>query len=130
MVTPGGGVGRSYMRFPSVWRCLCYALSLDLVLKGRKFFDGFLMREFRNDSTAEVDVLNGWFLMIRRAALEEVGGLDERFFMYGEDVDWSYRFHKAGWRRVYFAAAESLHYGGASSAVAPVRFYVAMQQAN
>jgi hypothetical protein len=50
--------------------------------------------------------------------------------MYGEDIDWSYRFHKAGWKRVYFAGAVAFHYGGASSSVAPARFYVEMKRAN
>jgi GT2 family glycosyltransferase len=130
MLRPDGCVGRSYMRFPSVWRCLCDALTLHVLFKGWKGVGGILMRDFRNGSTSDVDVLNGWFLMVRRAALVDVGALDEQFFMYAEDIDWSYRFHVAGWRRVYFAGAEALHYGGASSAAAPVRFHIAMQQAN
>jgi GT2 family glycosyltransferase len=50
--------------------------------------------------------------------------------MYGEDIDWSYRFHKAGWKRVYFAGARAFHYGGGSSELAPTRFYVEMRRAN
>jgi len=88
------------------------------------------MTDFNNSQTAEVDVLNGWFLMVRRQALEEVGMLDGQFFMYGEDIDWSYRFHVAGWKRVYFSGARAFHYGGASSAVAPTRFYIEMKRAN
>lgn len=130
MLAPDGRVGRSYMRFPSVWRCFCDALTLHVLFNDWKWFAGTLMRDFNNGSTADVDVLNGWFLMVRRAALVEVGSLDERFFMYGEDIDWSYRFHLAGWRRVYFAGADAIHYGGASSAATPVRFYIAMHEAN
>jgi hypothetical protein len=88
------------------------------------------MTDFNNSQTAEVDVLNGWFLMVRRQALKEVGMLDDQFFMYGEDIDWSYRFNKAGWKRVYFAGARAFHYGGASSAAAPTRFYIEMKRAN
>jgi GT2 family glycosyltransferase len=50
--------------------------------------------------------------------------------MYGEDIDWSYRFYKAGWKRIYFAGTAAFHYGGASSAVAPTRFYIEMRRAN
>jgi GT2 family glycosyltransferase len=130
MIGPTGRVTRSYMRFPTVWRDLCNSLGLHNVFNRSKVFSGILMTDFRNDRTAEVDVLNGWFLMVRREALEEVGLLDERFFMYGEDIDWSYRFHLAGWKRVYFSGASALHYGAASSSAAPVRFYAEMQRAN
>jgi hypothetical protein len=105
-------------------------LAWDSLFKGLKAFGGTMMTDFKNDHTAEVDVLNGWFLMVRREALDKVGLLDERFFIYGEDIDWSCRFHRAGWKRVYFAGAEAHHYGGASSAHAPTRFYIERRWAN
>ena len=130
MLSPNGLIGRSYMRFPSVWRGLCDALALRRVFRRSETLSGIMMPDFDNSRTAEVDVLNGWFLMVRREALEQVGMLDERFFMYGEDVDWSHRFHKAGWRRIYFAGARAFHHGGASSAIAPTRFYIEMKRAD
>jgi GT2 family glycosyltransferase len=130
MLGPDGHIGRSYMRFPTVWNCLCTALCLDVLFRGHPLFSGVLMTRFKADTTSDVDVLNGWFLMIRRQALEDTGVLDENFFMYGEDIDWSYRFRKAGWRRVYCSEARALHYGGASSAGAPTRFYIEMHRAN
>ena len=51
-------------------------------------------------------------------------------FMYGDDLDWSKRFRQAGWNLIYFPGAESLHYGGASSSRAPIKFSVEMQRAN
>jgi GT2 family glycosyltransferase len=130
MLCPNGQIGRSYMRFPTVWRGLCDAFALHRVFRSSGHLSGIMMSEFDNSQTAEVDVLNGWFLMVRREALDKVGMLDEQFFMYGEDIDWSYRFYKAGWKRVYFSGARAFHYGGASSAVAPTRFYVEMKRAN
>jgi GT2 family glycosyltransferase len=130
MLCPNGLIGRSYMRFPTVWRALCNALGLHRILRKSQGFGGILMTDFDNNETAEVDVLNGWFLMVRRQALQEVGMLDDQFFMYGEDIDWSYRFHKAGWKRMYFAKARAFHYGGASSDNAPIRFYIERQRAN
>lgn len=53
--------------------------------------------------------------MARREAVEEIGGLDERIFMYAEDVDWCYRFHRAGWEVWYLPDAPIIHYGGQSS---------------
>lgn len=119
---PDGAIGRSYMRFPGVWNWFCRALALDSLFRGSALFGGFMMTDFDNTRTADVDVLNGWFWMARREAVDQVGLLDERFFMYGEDIDWCKRFHQCGWRVVYFAGAEALHYGGASSSAAPVRF--------
>ena len=130
MRTANGAIGRSYMRFPSLWKMFCRALALDRLLPNCRVFGGFLMGDFDNTRTAPVDVLNGWFLLIRRSALEQVGGLDEGFFMYGEDIDWCRRFHKKGWQVVYYAGSEALHYGGGSSRKAPIQFYVEMQRAN
>jgi GT2 family glycosyltransferase len=68
--------------------------------------------------------------MAHREALAQVGGLDERFFMYGEDLDSCKRFDDAGWESAYYTGAEVIHYVGRSSASAPLRFYLEMQKAN
>jgi len=130
MLGPDGKVRRSIMRRPVLWSLFCRALALDSIFRGRRWTGGFLMSDFGHDRTCDVEVLNGWFWVVRREALEQVGLLDDRFFMYGEDMDWSYRFRKAGWRLVFYAEAGAIHYGGASSAAAPVRFYIEMQRAN
>jgi len=57
----------------------------------------------------------GAYLMARREAVDQVGGLDERIFMYAEDVDWCYRFQQAGWGVWYLPQAPIIHYGGQSS---------------
>ena len=130
MLGPSGEVRRSGMRFPTIWNSFLRALALDSFFKETGIFGGWLMTDFQFDRTRDIDVLNGWFWMARREALDQVGLLDERFFMYGDDLDWSMRFHLAGWRVVFYSEAEALHYGGASSANAPVRFYIEMQRAN
>lgn len=129
MLGADGRVRRSCMRIPTLWNSLCYALGLDLVLKGFQTFSGFLMRDFQHDEIRDVEVLNGWFWMVRRQALAEVGGLDERFFMYSEDIDWCKRFHSAGWRVVFYPDAQAVHYGGASSASLPLHFHLELQHA-
>jgi GT2 family glycosyltransferase len=123
-------VRRSTMRFPGLWNTLCRTLGLDRVFKGSVFFGGLMATDFDHSHTRDVEVLNGWFIMLRRDAMERVGLLDERFFIYGEDIDWSYRFHLQQHRRVFFADAEAIHYGGASSANAPLRFQIEMYRAN
>jgi hypothetical protein len=130
MLGANGEVRRSTMRFPTVWNYLCRAFGLDAVFKKSRWFGGFLMADFDHKTTKPVEVLNGWFVMARRSALERVGLLDPQFFMYGEDIDWSYRFRQAGEPVVFFAEAEAIHYGGASSSNAPIRFYLEMCRAD
>lgn len=130
MLSPDGRIGFSVMRLPTVWNTLCCALGLHAIFPASALFGGFMMGGYSYDSIDYVEVLTGWFWMIPRAALEEVGKLDEQFFMYGEDIDWCYRFRKAGWRVVFYPGAEALHYGAASSANAPTRFYIEMRRAN
>jgi GT2 family glycosyltransferase len=52
--------------------------------------------------------------LVRRAAIDEVGPADEQFFLFSEEVDWAYRFRKAGWRSVFFPGAGATHVYGAS----------------
>jgi GT2 family glycosyltransferase len=130
MISPTGEVGASVYQLPTVWNYLCCALGLHLLAPNSQLFSGYLMTNYDYYKTEDVGVLTGWFWMVTRGALEQVGGLDERFFMYGEDLDWSYRFATAGWRVVFFADAEALHYGAASSGQAPTRFYVEKVRAN
>jgi GT2 family glycosyltransferase len=74
--------------------------------------------------------LSGCFWLVRRQALDQVGLLDEVFFMYAEDMDWCKRFWKSGWQVVFVPSAEAIHYGGGSSSNSPLRFYVERQKAD
>jgi len=129
MLESDGLVHRSTMRFPTAWNCICDALALDSFFPKSRFLRSYLTNDFSHDETREVEVLNGWFWMTRRKALDEVGYLDDTFFMYGEDIDWCKRFHDAGWKCVYFAGAAAIHFGEGSSSQAPIRFYVEQQRA-
>ena len=130
MLTVNGIVARSTMRFPTVWNYFCRAVGLDLMFRKSRMFGGFLMSDFDHQTTRPVEVLNGWFVVTRRDAIQRVGPLDAQFFMYGEDIDWSYRFHQCGEQVYFFAGAGAIHYGGASSSNAPIRFYLEMCRAD
>lgn len=130
MLGANGEVRRSTMRFPTVWNNFCRALGLDLAFKRSRWFGGLLMSDFDHQTTQPVEVLNGWFLLVRRSAVERIGLLDPQFFMYGEDLDWCYRFHEAGETIAFYAEGEAIHYGGASSANAPVQFYLEQWRSN
>ncbi len=82
------------------------------------------------NQTMDVEVVAGCYMMVRRECYDKVGGMDDRFFMYAEEVDWCYRIHKAGWRIVYFPGASILHYGGLSAAKCESQMNIAMAKSN
>ncbi len=67
------------------------------------------------DQTHEIEVLSGAFMLLRQAALAKVGLLDEDYFMYGEDIDLSYRLTRGGWKNYYFPGTRIIHYKGEST---------------
>jgi GT2 family glycosyltransferase len=128
-----GGDGllqRSCRRLPNVWNTLCRALALDSVFSKSPLFSGREMRHWSQDNQAEVEVLSGCFWVARREAVQEVGGLDERFFFYAEDVDWCKRFWDANWKVMFVPTATATHFGGGSSVNAPLRYNIQMLRAN
>ena len=76
-----------------------------------------------------VDAVSGCFMIVRRDAMEQIGLLDERFFIYSEDIDWCRRFKHQGWEVVFNPAPQATHYSGASSGNEPVRFSMEKQRA-
>lgn len=72
--------------------------------------------------TNEVDVLSGAFMLMRKTALDKVGLLDEAFFMYGEDIDLSYRIQKGGFKNYYFPETRIIHYKGESTKKSSVNY--------
>jgi glycosyltransferase involved in cell wall biosynthesis len=84
------------------------------------------------DDNQVVDVVSGAFFLVRRSVVEQVGVFDEQFFMYGEDVDLSYRIQTAGYTNYYFAESSILHFKGESTQKQALRyvrlFYGAMSQ--
>jgi GT2 family glycosyltransferase len=91
-----------------------------------KYHLGFLDK----DKTHEVDILSGAFMLMRKATLDKVGLLDETFFMYGEDIDLSYRIILGGYKNYYFPETRIIHYKGESTKKSSVNyvfvFYKAM----
>ncbi|MDO8426270.1 MAG: glycosyltransferase family 2 protein [Deltaproteobacteria bacterium] len=122
VLNPDLTLQRSCRRFPALSSSFLLALGLGSVFKGLGFFP--------HDGVRAVEAISGCFMMVRRKAVNEVGPMDERFFLYAEDKDWCRRFRDAGWTNVYYPLARALHYGGSSSKNAPVRFYIEMHRAN
>jgi GT2 family glycosyltransferase len=125
-----GKLQRSCRGFPTLWNMLCRALALDSIFSRIKLFTGYSLSFWPQDDTRSVDILTGCFWLVRRETLGRVGLLDESFFMYGEDMDWSRRFWLGGSKLFFVPSAEAIHYGGASSSNSPVRFYIEKQRAD
>lgn len=125
-----GRLQRSVRGFPTLGNMFCRALALDTLFPRTGLFCGYEMTHWDHGRTADVEILSGCFWMVGRAALAQVGGLDENFFMYAEDTDWCLRFHSAGLRLVYLPEVAAIHYGGASSSNSPVRFFIERHRAD
>ena len=97
-------------------------LGLSALLPQHKHFGQYYMSYLSANETQEVEVLSGACMFIRKQVLDVIGGLDERFFMYGEDIDLSYRITQAGYRNVFFPAAQIVHYKGESTRKASVKY--------
>lgn len=125
-----GKLQRTCRCLPSVWNCICRMLALDRIFPHWSIFSSYEMRYFGHDRIAQVQVLSGCFCVARRQAVDDVGGLDERFFFYAEDFDWCKRFADAGWKVMFVPAATATHFGGASTSNAPLRFSIEILRAN
>lgn len=101
--------------FPTPLGALSYFLRLDRLGLMRSRLGRYRALELGDEEESYVDAVNGAFMLVRRQALDEVGPLDERFWMYGEDIDWCLRFWKARWPVVFYPAVTARHTKGGSS---------------
>lgn len=129
ILNPNLTIQDSCRTFPSLWNNLSPALGLDKIFRNSPFFSGEHMFHFKHDVVLPVDYLAGCVLMVRRKALDEVGLLDERFFIYQEEVDWCKRFQQHGWKISFFPEVAVVHYHGVSSSKDPKRFALERQKA-
>lgn len=94
----------------------------------RAMLDNYYITDAPDDATFDIDWAQGSALMARRAVYEQIGGLDEGYIMYSEEVDWCRRAKNAGWRVVYLGAARIIHHGGQSSQQEAARSHIHFQQ--
>lgn len=117
-------------KLPTVWNTMCEFALLGKLFRKWPIFCGFQMRPEDHDRQRDVEMLSGCFWLARQKAVQAVGGLDEGFFFYAEDVDWCKRFGDAGWRVVFVPSATATHFGGGSSSKAPFRYSIEMLRSN
>lgn len=106
-----GRTQRTCARVPTGWRMLAHATGIDRLAPSM----GYAMSDWAHDETRVVDHVIGAFYLIRRGAFEQLGGFDERFFVYLEDLDLSMRVRCAGGACLYVADATAHHVGGGTT---------------
>ncbi len=119
----------SCKKFPSHWNNFTSALGLNIIFTNSPFFSDEDMRYFKHDKIQLVDWLAGCVLFVRRTAINDVGLLDDRFFIYLEEVDWCKRFKQHGWNVLFYPGAVAIHHHGASTSKDPTRFALEHQKA-
>ena len=112
LLNTDGSLQRSVRGFPSLWRLSTEYFFLRKLAPRSSLFNGFYAGDFDHDEVREVDVVLGAVMFMRRTAMDQVGLLDEDFFIFSEETDWCYRFRQRGWQVLYFPGAEVYHVGG------------------
>lgn len=122
-----GMVGPKLLNFNGTMQSSCFRFYKPITIVYRrtilgklpfakKHLDWFLMNDYDHETQKDVDWVMGSAMMVSRQAIEKVGLMDTRYFMYMEDVDWCRRFWENGFRVVYYPLATMLHYHGKGSA--------------
>jgi len=121
-----GRLQPSCYTFPTLFTEFCIATRLDRLLPKSPLFGKYRMTYWDYGDVREVEVIVGAFMMVRATAIDEVGLLDESYFMYSEEVDWCYRFKRNGWKIYFYPHAEAVHLWGGSSKQVPVETLIRM----
>jgi O-antigen biosynthesis protein len=111
----GAYLPESKRGLPTLWNSFCKFSGLTSLFPHNKFFCGYYMGHLSEDNICEVEVLCGAFMLFKSDVLHKLGGFDEDFFMYGEDIDLSLRIKKSGYKVVYLPTTRIIHFKGESS---------------
>jgi GT2 family glycosyltransferase len=111
----GNFLKESKRSFPSPMTSLYKLFGLSRLFPRSKIFSKYHLGHLDENQDHEADVLSGAFMMVKKEVLNKVGGFDEVFFMYGEDVDLSYRIQKEGYKNYYFSGSSIIHFKGEST---------------
>jgi GT2 family glycosyltransferase len=116
LTLPGGGLDHAAKRgFPSPAAALAYFTGLSRLRPGSTRLAQYTAGHLDPDEEHRVDAINGAMMLVRREALADVGPMDEDYWLYMEDLDWCYRFWRAGWPVLYWPGVEIVHVKGGSS---------------
>lgn len=107
---------------PTPWVAFYKIFGLSKLFPNSKKFGRYHLTYLSKEETHEIEVLSGAFMLMRNEALQKVGLLDEDYFMYGEDIDLSYRIIKGGYKNYYFPHTKIIHYKGESTKKGSVNY--------
>ena len=110
LLNTDGSLQHSCRGFYTFWTLVLRRTFLGALFKRSRTIRRHLMLDYDHEAEREVDWILGACMMVRREALADVGPMDERFFLYFEDVDWCYRMWKHGWKVYYVPQAQMIHY--------------------
>jgi N-acetylglucosaminyl-diphospho-decaprenol L-rhamnosyltransferase len=125
----GKFLAESKRGFPTAWRSFCKLSGLSFLFPHSPIFAGYNLGHLNDIGVFQVDALAGAFMMVKKEVLDKIGGFDERFFMYAEDIDLSKRIKDAGFENYYLGDRAILHFKGESTVrnrLFVKRFYGAM----
>jgi GT2 family glycosyltransferase len=111
----GNFLPESKRGFPSPMAAFAKMSGLSKLFPKSKTFGQYHLTYLNKNESHEIDVLSGAFMLLRKSVLDKVGLLDEDYFMYGEDIDLSYRIRKANFKNYYFADTSIIHFKGEST---------------
>lgn len=114
LLNEDGTLQRSVRGFPTLWRLTTEYFFLRKIAPRSAALNGFYAGGFDHDEVREAEFVMGACMLARRSAIDQVGLLDEDYFLFSEETDWCYRFRRAGWQVLFFPGAECVHVGGAS----------------
>lgn len=119
IISPEGKLDANCMRgFPTPWNSFCHFSGLGKIFPKIPFFSGYLQAGWRDiNKLQQVDAIEGAFMMLSRKIGDRIGWWDEDYFFYGEDLQFSYDIHKAGYKIYYVPQVEIVHYSGASTGI-------------
>jgi GT2 family glycosyltransferase len=122
VILPDGSLDKACKRgFPTPSASFYYAFGWSKRYPDNPKYNQYQLGHLSPDDEYPVDVLVGAFMLVRRETIEQVGGLDETFFMYGEDIDWCYRIKQAGWGIYYYPRTYIVHIKGGSARRRPLK---------
>jgi len=103
---------RTCFMYPSILNMFLAATYLYKIFPKSRFFGRERMTWWDFSEARDVETICGCFSLVRKEAIDQVGVMDERYFVYGDDPDWCYRFNKAGWKVMFTPDGQIIHYGG------------------
>lgn len=116
LLNSDGSIQPSWGYFPTLGRILLLMLFIDNFPIIRKYIDSIHVRDLsRYEKEQEVDWVTGAFVMLKKEVFKKIGGIDEKYFMYGEEMEWMYRIKNHGFKVIYFPDAQATHLQGTST---------------